>query len=526
VYKRQVINIITKKSERSRDKEARISGSVSGRFDSATDGWGSTSFVEGGQGPINYFLGLNYTDTENVETPDGELNHSFYNGGIYSGGINYTGENSFFGISGFVNNADIGRPDSAQTNCSESYFKDEKHHFVSASYELKNISDLLTAIKINSAFQKHNRHYTAVPEEDKRINIFHDIDTWNFNSQFTFKQGNLQTIVSGFQFFYEDVTSDRECPMPAYNKVPVVPDSNRLGIGAFAQDEFVFTDRFKSTLGLRYDMIHSSTEGAAGHAISESSSQSDHSVSGNISFLYALIKNRLNITANGGRAFRSPTILERYFYGPHGGTFDVGNPSLKPEVSWNADAGLKIKGDFFHAGFNGFFNYIDNYIEKYKTGTEESLPRWTWDNRKKVYLYGFEGEGDIQLPFGFSVFGNVSFMIGENKTDNTALTSIPPFKGNYGIRYDQRSAEWNLFWCEISAQTVAAQHRNGIGEKETDGYTVADLRFGVNLLNGLDLSSYVKNITDKAYHDHLSSSITHMKEQPGRSFGMNVKYSF
>ena len=521
-----VINIITRNSRRSSGEGARLHGQLGVQYDSAAESKEGDAYIEGGAGKINFFAGGIYQDTDNVETPEGELLHSFHDTRNYSGGMNYTGDNTFLSIWGYASTADIGNP--LKYTFKESYFDNEKHRFVSAVFEQNNIAPFLKKFRIDGAFQRHNRHFHLLNPSDVSVDIFLDIDTWNLQSHFIMQAGDVQRITAGAQFFYEEVTSSRE--MSTGPLSGVIPDCTRLGMGYFIQDEITFTKRFRAVLGIRYDRIVSKSEPGEdellyGHPIGENR-ETDENASGSIGLLFTVVKDRLNLTANAGRAFRAPTLLERYFYGTHTEGEDRGNPDLDPEVSLNLDAGFKLNLPGFWMTVSGFRNRIDNYIVKYDTGqTGTSGSIFEFRNVGSAVIYGAEAEAEVTLVWGFTVFGNITWLRGENSDTGEALPYMPPISGTYGVRYSRDFRSMN-FWGELAAHSTARQDRiDETSETETPGYTVGDVRLGINYTELVSITGFVKNITNKSYHDHLSR-VSHMDEQPERSIGGSVRVRF
>lgn len=521
-----VINIITRNSRRNSGEGTHLHGQLGIQYDSAAESKEGDAYIEGGAGKINFFAAGIYQDTDNVETPEGELLHSFHDTRNYSGGMNYTGENTFLSIWGYASSADIGNP--LKYTFKESYFDNEKHRFVSGVFEQNNIAPFLKKFRIDGAFQRHNRHFHLLNPSDVSVDIFLDIDTWNLQPHFVMQAGNAQRITAGVQFFYEEVTSSRE--MSTGPLSGVIPDCTRTGMGYFLQDEITFTKRFRAVLGVRYDRIVSESEPGEdellyGHPIGENR-ETDENTSGSIGLLFAVVKDRLNLTANAGRAFRAPTLLERYFYGTHTEGEDRGNPGLDPEVSLNLDAGVKLNLPGFWMTVSGFQNRIDNYIVKYDTGqTGASGSIFEFRNVDSAVILGAESEAELALVWGFTVFGNVTWLRGENSDTGEPLPYVPPLSGTYGVRYSRDFRSLNV-WGEFAAHSAARQDRvDDTTETETPGYTVCDVRLGINYTDLVSVTGFVKNITDKSYHDHLSR-VSHIDEQPERSIGGSVRVRF
>ena len=65
-----------------------------------------------------------------------------------------------------------------------------------------------------------------------------------------------------------------------------------------------------------------------------------------------------------GRAWRAPNVNERYSQGVHHGTaqYEIGDPSLGVERTWNVDGTLRHSGQSVNAQVSAYRNTISGYI--------------------------------------------------------------------------------------------------------------------------------------------------------------------
>ena len=531
-----VINFITKGADEETAPEARFGGEANVQYESATDGWKESAHLRFGQGRFNGYAGGTYKDTDNIETPEGELPNSFYDGYTVWGGGNYVGDGwKTYADYSFME-ADIGIP--APAVFSEDYFKDEKHHRLAMGFETNTPDGSADRFSVDFGWQRHNRHryrlktdqIPPVLQGDLEINIWVDIDTYTLKPQMVFTPNETHQFTFGLDTFYEDATSDltiRDSASswvnPGFDDVPVIPDSTRMGIGAFVQDEIVLGERWIVTPGLRADWIEAKTDGHPRHQLTGDESSESSAVSGNLGLL-CKVSNELNLYGNVGRAFRAPTLLELYFYGPHDVGNDIGDPDLDPETSWNFDIGLKTRNDRLQTMVSAFYNMVDDYIVKENQGDGN----YRYMNYAEVFLYGAEAGFDYYLGAGFSTFASVSYVHCENDDTGADLPGIPPLKGTYGVRYDTVMGVETGLWVELAGLTAAEQDNIGPNERETDGYTRGDVRMGVDIGERWSVTAAVENFTDELYQDHLSSSWQEfgLNDQPGRNIKVMAKASF
>ena len=533
-----VINFITKDAGNEIGDELRFSGDVSAQTESATDGLKETAHIQFGQGRFNGYIGGTHMNTDNLETPDGDLPNSFYDGFTLWGGGTYTGDGwNAYGDYSFME-ADIGIPGS--TDFVEDYFKGEQHQKLTFGIEANDFDGSIEKLGVDFGWQRHNRHrYRRKTDNipppivasggDLAVNIWLDIDTYTMKPQIVLVPNDTHRITMGLDTFYERASSDRTLrdtasawAHPVFDKLAVIPDSTRLGAGAFVQDEITLGDRWIITPGLRADWIRAEADGTAGHIISSDESSTSRAVSGNLGVLYKATED-VNLYANVGRAFRAPTLLELYFYGPHDVGNDIGDPDLDPETSWNFDIGVKTRGDRLQTSASLFYNRISDYIVKENQGTGDYI----YKNYSDVALYGAETSLDYDLGGGFITFASLSYVHGENEDTGEALPGIPPLKARYGLRYDTFVGD-NWLWAELSGTTASSQHRTGVNERSTENYTRGDLRVGLDLGETWSLVGAVENFADTKYQDHLSTVWQEygVTDQPGRNIKLMLKARF
>lgn len=534
-----VVNFITKRTDKETSEEStgepRVSGEVTLQGQDNGEGWKTSTHVTCSEGRASTYAGGSFTDSNDLENRDGTVENSFYEGYTLWGGGSYAGDGWKAYMDYSFMEADIGVP--GESAFAEDYFKDERHQRLALGVEAEEVTPTLEKVGIDFGWQRHNRNryrrktsgLPAAVLGDMEVNIQVDIDTFTFKPQAVLVPNDTHRITLGLDTFYEVASSSRTMSdtasswvNPGFSGVPVIPDSTRIGVGAFVQDEMALGDRWVVTPGLRADWIEASTDGATGHMISSSESSSSSAISGNLGLLYKAT-NEVNLYANAGRAFRAPTLLELYFYGPHDVANDIGDPDLDSETSWNFDLGVKTRFDRLQTMTAIFYNSIDDYIAK----ELQTSGDYEYKNYADVTIYGAEAGIDYDWGAGFSSYLTGSYVLGEKSDSNEDLPSIPPFKARYGIRYDLEVRNTGL-WAELSGTTALAQHDAAASETETDGYTVGDLRMGVDLDDSWSFVFAVENMADVVYEDHLSPAWqdSGLSDQPGRCIKLMAKTRF
>ncbi|HWV59793.1 MAG TPA: TonB-dependent receptor [Sphingopyxis sp.] len=231
------------------------------------------------------------------------------------------------------------------------------------------------------------------------------------------------------------------------------------------------------------------------------------------------------------RAVRAPSAEELLSNGPHIATqsFEVGDPNLKRESNWGAEASFKFKSDGFNLSLTGYSNWFDNFIYSAATGAEEDeLPVFQYFQRD-ARVYGFEAEASARLAQigGFNIVGDVTADMTRAKIKNAGLDRnvprIPPLRvlGGLEAQGERVDARVEVEWTDD--QTRVAQF-----ETPTDGFTLVNASLSWRPLpdtKNLTLMLSANNIFDVEARRHASFTKDYVP-LAGRDFRLTARASF
>jgi len=224
--------------------------------------------------------------------------------------------------------------------------------------------------------------------------------------------------------------------------------------------------------------------------------------------------------ANAGSAFRAPNIAELSANGVHEGAFryEVGNPDLKPEQSYQADASFDYQNQYINTSVGVFANIIQNYIY-YSTagetrdidGREYPVYNFVQDN---AFLRGVEASLTLH-PVGFLHFENsFSYTRATNRTTKESLPFTPAAALRNELRFEPKIAGTSHSYFSVGIDNFWRQSKIDSFEQPTAGYTLLNAAIGTTLRLSKNqvITVYAagKNLLNKAYYDHLS------RFKPGR----------
>ncbi|HEY9115727.1 MAG TPA: TonB-dependent receptor [Bacteroidales bacterium] len=263
------------------------------------------------------------------------------------------------------------------------------------------------------------------------------------------------------------------------------------------------------------------------------------------------------VKLNLARGFRAPNISELGSNGVHEGTFhyEIGNPDLNEETSFQTDAGLIYDSEHVSFELAGFVNSIQNFIFLEKLSSTSSgdsivdpsdpVPAYKFVQGNSV-LYGGEVSLDIHPhPLDWLHFENsFSYVRGiqlGQPDSSMNLPQIPAPRFQTELRADIK--KWgkhlknvyaNVAWEYNLAQNFVYLYEGT--ETPTPAYNLLSAGIGGDIANKqgntiCTLTFTANNILNMAYQNHLSR-LKYLPENPatgrmgvyimGRNFSVNV----
>ncbi len=286
-------------------------------------------------------------------------------------------------------------------------------------------------------------------------------------------------------------------------------------------------------VGVRYDQFALRTNPSNADAVVRFGAAQSRSF-GNVASSVGLsvpLSEYVSVSANTSRGFRAPTVEEMYANGFHAavGTFDMGNPNLKPEQSTGYEIGLRAQSARTFAQINSYYNLIDRYILPRAVGARDiggnSVPlvNYVQANAK---LYGIEGQVETQLVRHVvgGVMGDFTRALFRDGTGN--LPYIPAGRLGGSLRYDNGHISTGADVRRVFNQP----HVSGDAlDVATNAYTMLNLNATwLFTVRGSTVHSFtvrVDNVLDEQYRD-ATSRIKSFAFNPGRNLSAVYKLLF
>ena len=358
---------------------------------------------------------------------------------------------------------------------------------------------------LRTVFGWQNNQRKEYEDDASAPGMFIDLKTVTGDVKYYFPQNNDWDIVVGLSGGMQQNNNK--------GQEYLIPDYSSTDVGVFSSVKKV-KNKWSRNLGLRYDWKTISTDSLSG--VFNSFERSFNAFSGSFGFTYEATE-RLHFRWNAGRGFRVPNISELSANGVHEGTFryEVGNPDLKPETSWQFDAGLgyeseKIGGEFslFYNAFNQFI-YYRNSENQTMSVDNVNYPLFRYVQGDALF-YGGEVSVDYHITEQVHFENKASYVWAINQETELALPYIPPFHLNSVLCYEfikKQNGNWKSIKIKAQYDYFAKQNRIDQFESITEAYSL----FGGGLSaryqsknTCVDFYVIASNITNEVYYNHLS----------------------
>lgn len=355
-----------------------------------------------------------------------------------------------------------------------------------------------------------------------------DLETLGVRIEAAKLLGGKHLLTYGFDYYHDDSrNSDRSettvtafpgaPPETTVDDTPTVPFATYDKLGLFAQTEFELSRRAALILGARWQTFDAAPQPTP----DLEQLPGDASESTVVAAANGLVEiaSGLNLVGSVGRGFRAPNLIELFFNGavPEGNGFQVANPDLQRETSWNTDIGFKYRRSGFALEGYYFRTWLDDGIRIAATGDSVGpFPAFQNVNVESLTLQGVELIGELQLLEPLTVGATFTWLDGDDDTDANAENN--PLSDTYSSRvtgeltYRPTSDRW---WTQYEIRYQGAQKDadfvigTPVGD-ELPAFTVMNLRGGLELFElGRTTHSLVlgiENLTDELYAEFANAT--------------------
>lgn len=323
---------------------------------------------------------------------------------------------------------------------------------------------------------------------------------------------------------------------------PVGDDSSYDLVGAFTQLDAPVVDTLHLLLGGRFTYASADVGRAEDPVTGDPISFSDDwtNLSGSARLVWTPGgDDRFRVFGGVSQGFRAPNLSDlSRLDTARSDEIETPSPGLDPEefVTWEIGVRGRSGGGALTGQVSWFHTSMDDVIVRTPTGRMiDGDAEVTKRNGGDGFIHGIEAEASALLPAGFSIFGNLTWLEGEEDTYPTSdarkvrepVSRLMPTTALAGLRWD--SAGGGL-WIEVAgrfadrADRLSSRDRSDtdrIPPGGTPSYAVGDLRAGWRIAEHFTLMAALENFTDEAYRIHGSGL-----NEAGRNFVVSGRLEF
>jgi outer membrane receptor protein involved in Fe transport len=320
--------------------------------------------------------------------------------------------------------------------------------------------------------------------------------------------GRLLTGAEVVSRFGLEAITTRETLNPSgqqtsFAEAPAIEDARQVNEALFLSYDRPLTSWAVASAGLRGDRVETKNEGGF-----FGDRSTDHSaLSGHAALTVGPFRD-VTASLQVARGFRDPFLSDRYFRGPSGRGFIIGNPDLEPEKSLQIDTSVRWAVAGRSVALFAYDYKIDNLIERFRPERD-----FLFRNRGEAEIRGIELEAQTALPFGFNLELAAAVARGEAE-DGSDLADIAPANAALTVRWG--GARGFVYTRGIF---MAEDDRPGVAEVARPGHSLLEAGAGWRITDPLELRVVGRNLTDRRYRDSADEVASLAR---GRSFSVGL----
>jgi iron complex outermembrane receptor protein len=409
--------------------------------------------------------------------------------------------------------------------------QDVTHHIAKLNFNYYFNESAFLAVQYAYQYNRRLEYDVRRAEYNDTAALDLDLKTSTINLDFQKKahDWNLKSGVTGsFQNNYAN---------PATGIRPLIPNYDKIELGAYGMASYSLPNNFTIDGGLRYDFskidatkyyqksrweergydttFHEFVTEDFGTQWLTKPNFTFHNLSASAG-IQKKTANNWHFFANASFASRNPNPSEYFSDGLHHstGVIELGDLNLDKEQSTKISLTIRKKINQFSIEINPYINYIKNYIYLKPVGFETTIrgafPVWEYQ-QTDARLMGVDLQTQWDINKSWQHSFSMAYVKGDDRTENQPLIDMPPFNLYNKISFSKK--EWHDLTLELKSEIVTRQNR------------YADNNFSTNIINGNELQAVVVDVSTPPPAYHLLHFYSQMKFDTFKNINTTVAFS-
>ena len=409
--------------------------------------------------------------------------------------------------------------------------QDVTHHIAKLNFNYYFNESAFLAVQYAYQYNRRLEYDVRRAEYNDTAALDLDLKTSTINVDFQKKahDWNLKSGVTGsFQNNYAD---------PATGIRPLIPNYDKIDLGAYGIASYSLPNNFTIDGGLRYDFskidatkyYQKSRWKERGYDTTFPEFITEdfgtqwltkpnftfHNLSASAG-IQKKTTNNWHFFVNASFASRNPNPSEYFSDGLHHstGVIELGDLNLDKEQSTKVSLTIRKKINQFSIEINPYINYIKNYIYLKPVGFETTIrgafPVWEYQ-QTDARLMGVDLQTQWDINKSWQHSFAVAYVKGDDHTENQPLIDMPPFNLYNKISFSKK--EWHDLTLELKSEIVTRQNR------------YADNNFSTNIITNNELQAVVVDISTPPPAYHLLHFYSQMKFNTFKNVNTTVALS-
>lgn len=397
-------------------------------------------------------------------------------------------------------------------------------------------------LRLQISWHQQREDQIRVRETGRRDESGFQVDTPGISLQGALGDPD-RTWILGTDTYYDRVSSygrvfpDPDAPPQRQIQGPVGDEATYLTTGAFLRHLRTLAPHTVADLGLRGEYSRARVDRFRNPQTGEPDSlNSDWTSLVSSLHLRRDLTDTLQLHGGVAQGFRAPNLSDLTSLGvARSGEVELPTPSLDPETFLNYELGLRRHRGTLRGELTFWYTDARDLITRRPTGeTLGGEPAVTKTNAASGHLRGVEATLEWEPHTAWRFWTAASWQTGtvdsfpgpEPVITREPFSRLMPLTVHLGARHWLREHLWTelvVTHAEKADKLSAGDRRDTqrIPPGGTPGYTVAHLRFGMEVSPGLHISLAVENLLDENYRVHGSGL-----NEPGRNLVLALDKRF